>query len=62
MNFTLKEKPKGAWHSGKAILKKGRGLPRVPGHLALGEGYLKKQRGLPRVPGHGHSGKRFSKN
>jgi hypothetical protein len=52
----------GIWHSGKDILKKGRGLPRVPRHLALGEGYFfKKQRGLPRVPGHGHSGKRFKK-
>jgi hypothetical protein len=30
----------GIWHSGKDILKKGRGLPRVPEHLALGEGYF----------------------
>jgi hypothetical protein len=37
----------------KAKEKKGRGLPRVPGHLALGEGQIKKKgQGLPRVPWH----------
>jgi hypothetical protein len=39
--------------------KKGRGLPRVPGHLALGEEEIKKKwpRAFPECPGTWHSGK-----
>jgi hypothetical protein len=37
----------------KTKKKQKKWLPRVPGHLALGEGYIKKKgRGLPRVPVH----------
>jgi hypothetical protein len=42
----------------KKTKKKGRRLPRVPGHLALGEEETKKKApGLPRVPCTWHSGK-----
>jgi hypothetical protein len=46
----------------KTKKKQKKWLPRVPGHLALGEDYIKKKgRGLPRVPVHLALGEGFLK-